>query len=233
MPKISGDPVESEIGFKVLKITEVLIYLSLGATFVQFLRHIGDADPLGRDFAIQNLLFTILGSSFFAFLITGRLERVNFNQIGGIGRFGWEILLGMGLTLGINIFIAYFISLPKYQVTPAEYYLFFFNSAILEEVFFRGLILNIFRVILNALYSATSTTVNRLFIDLNSVFLCALVFMFFHFGVYKGEPIILASTFLGGVVLGFVYVRSNNILSPMIAHVFNNMVATRNLLRGI
>lgn len=92
-------------------------------------------------------------------------------------------------------------------VTRKFSYLFYIKMILLapliEELIFRGLILDGFLT----KYKAT-----------NAIVLSSLVFAFFHFNLYQ-----IGYTFLLGLLCGWYYYKTRNLLTCMIIHSFNNL----------
>ena len=79
---------------------------------------------------------------------------------------------------------------------------------IFEEIIYRGLILTSFL----SIYS-----VNR------SILFSAILFSLLHF-ISAFNPYILFSTFCGGLLLGWLFTRTNNLLVPIITHICYNAI---------
>jgi uncharacterized protein len=80
-----------------------------------------------------------------------------------------------------------------------------FLAPVMEEMLFRGLILtNLFKR-----YNPTK-----------SILICSVFFSFFHLNPYA-----LISTFLGGILIGYIYYKFDNIFHPVFFHFIYNLAA--------
>jgi membrane protease YdiL (CAAX protease family) len=77
-------------------------------------------------------------------------------------------------------------------------------APIVEELIFRGLILKGFR---------------RNYNPLKAVFMSALLFALFHLNLWQ-----FPATFVLGLLLGWIMIRTNNILLAIIGHSINNLL---------
>lgn len=163
--------------------------------------------------------FTEITRSSFALL------RARFGQA-----LGWGFL-GYALSVAAIIATYSLLPLPEPHSPAGEFaktldgfaFVFFALSAvvaapILEELLFRGLMQNMLRGSLRAgfigRYSAR-------FADVIAVLVTGAIFALMH-GTLTGFP----PLFITGVLLGAVYVRTNNLWAAVAMHAFNNLVAT-------
>ncbi|RAS72861.1 CPBP family intramembrane glutamic endopeptidase [Priestia endophytica] len=88
--------------------------------------------------------------------------------------------------------------------------LFLFGS-LFEELLFRGIVQNLL-----LLYIEESWT---------GIFITSLLFLALHVQYFK-KPLMLFNILLPSLAFGWVYVKTSNILAPIIAHFFLNFVIT-------
>lgn len=100
-------------------------------------------------------------------------------------------------------------------------------SAVCEELFFRGAVLGLFIWLAKGYkkhYLIAGTIIS------SGLFVSSLLFMGYH-TIYYGDPILLTVVFVGGLCLGWSYVKSNDIMVPILAHFLLNLsVVVQNLL---
>jgi membrane protease YdiL (CAAX protease family) len=87
----------------------------------------------------------------------------------------------------------------------------FLFGALFEELFFRGILQNLL-----LLYIEESWV---------GIFITSLLFLALHVQYFK-KPLMLFNILLPSLAFGWVYVKTNNILAPIIAHFFLNFVIT-------
>jgi uncharacterized protein len=100
----------------------------------------------------------------------------------------------------------------QYQTSSisALFSLFLFGS-LFEELLFRGIVQNLL-----LLYIEESWT---------GIFITSLLFLALHVQYFK-KPLMLFNILLPSLAFGWVYVKTSNILAPIIAHFFLNFVIT-------
>lgn len=100
----------------------------------------------------------------------------------------------------------------QYQTSSISvlFSLFLFGS-LFEELLFRGIVQNLL-----LLYIEESWT---------GIFITSLLFLALHVQYFK-KPLILFNILLLSLAFGWVYVKTSNILAPIIAHFFLNFVIT-------
>ena len=117
------------------------------------------------------------------------------------------------LIVGVNIFFSYgmlYLSGAVIEYLPIKSALFggviatVFISPIFEELLFRGVFFNKLKLIVPVHYA----------IVISSIIFC----MFHGYGSY-------VSAFVFGMCMGILYIKSNNILLPILAHFLNNLIA--------
>lgn len=80
-------------------------------------------------------------------------------------------------------------------------------APILEEVFFRGVLLQGF--------------INKGFSSQKAIFITSLIF-----GVIHANPWQLVGAGVLGIFLGWIYYKTNSLLYPILLHAFNNLIST-------
>lgn len=100
-------------------------------------------------------------------------------------------------------------------------------SAVTEELFFRGAVLGLF------IYIARGQKKHIMFagtIISSGLAVSASLFMGYHVNYYH-DPILLVIVFVGGLALGYSYVKTGDIMTPMLAHFLLNLsVAIQSVL---
>lgn len=179
-------------------------------------------DPIGLT-AFSMIIYSVC--LFFPFFILARARKDSFNQLLPFERVGsgttfMIVLVGLGICMGLNIqtgilatlgeLIGVHIPIPESPYLNSVPY-FILNvvttallPALLEEFAFRG-------VILGSL---------RKFGDGFAVIISALLFSLAHFYVAQ-----LPMTFILGLSLGFILVKTNSLLPAILIHFFNNFFA--------
>jgi membrane protease YdiL (CAAX protease family) len=122
-------------------------------------------------------------------------------------------LLGMGIQL---------ISKQVFSFTILEQAVYFVFAAITEEVFFRGFILNLF-IKLDQTKMKFSPT------RLVGVLVQAIGFAAIHQNYYSNLPM-LVSVFVGGLMLGFMYLIWEDLTANILGHFIINIIAVQNIL---
>lgn len=208
-----------------LKMTNIhwgLFLISIGTMLVEFLIHVNDTDSRGQYFSTQNLFYALFSSLFFILLPIGAIENVKFDDLGGLGSYVMNSAILVAINLGITFLINFSITVIPFNVTPAEYYIFYANTAISEEFVFRGFGITAIRLLFQ---NFGGEKLGKTFIDINAVLITSLAFMLVHLGIYGENLTLLLSTLFGGLASGFFMIRTNNLLVPVTGHIFNNWVA--------
>ncbi|WP_040286275.1 CPBP family intramembrane glutamic endopeptidase [Sporosarcina koreensis] len=84
-------------------------------------------------------------------------------------------------------------------------------GALFEELFFRGLLQNLFFLWTDSSWGA--------------ILLATVVFLLFHVQYFK-KPLMLLNVSLPGIALGWVYFKTDNLLVPTVIHFIMNYVIT-------
>ncbi|MGQ3377777.1 lysostaphin resistance A-like protein [Priestia endophytica] len=100
----------------------------------------------------------------------------------------------------------------QYQTSSISALLsFFLFGSLFEELLFRGIVQNLL-----LLYIEESWV---------GIFITSLLFLALHVQYFK-KPLMLFNILLPSLAFGWVYVKTSNILAPIIAHFFLNFVIT-------
>jgi membrane protease YdiL (CAAX protease family) len=225
---------DENLKVRMLSITTWLFVIVTVILTVQFFRYVNSPVEVEAKFGRQNLLFLIF-NSLFATSWIGRWNidpytQEEFMEDGGWYRTLWQFAILLGCIAGLNFILAAFIELEPYQITPFEYYLFFFCSACSEEYFFRGLVLV---GLLNVLSLGDEEGKNSMSVKLFSVIGSGVIFGLSHIFVYQGNWLMLASTTFGGMLLSLFYVLSDNLIVCILAHAILNLIVTANQLQTL
>ncbi|MFP3728099.1 CPBP family intramembrane glutamic endopeptidase, partial [Priestia filamentosa] len=99
-------------------------------------------------------------------------------------------------------------------------FLLMFLGAFFEELFFRGIILNVLTIFIDNKWIA--------------IIITTLLFVSLHVQYFK-KPVMLLNIMVPGLVFGWIYIETSNILAPFIIHFILNIGMTLlfkyNLLR--
>lgn len=193
--------------------------------------HFDDTGPYGMLFFNANFTYLIFGAltlaAFFGSqslaTIAGERARymtgyvfVDTGEFGGIGEVLWKILLFTGLVLGVQLIFGLLARFIQYDVLAIEYYFFFVTVGITEELICRLFLLNLFEYQIGKINKTVAPHI--------AVFISGLIFGLIHIFVYGEDILLMISVTVGGIVLGYAYVTTDNILTPIFAHMINNLV---------
>ena len=117
--------------------------------------------------------------------------------------------ISLGLVLSIIILLPYYLAFGGNIKTISAYYVIFqlLSISVPEEFFFRGFL---------------QDSIGR---SLKAVFLVSLLFSFAHLpkAIFLGEWISLLS-FFPSLVMGWLYMKTNNILPGTVFHLLSNLI---------
>ncbi len=139
----------------------------------------------------------------------------------GLKKYGFA-----GITVGIISGIAFYIGLRPFDYKPTlwkvlvEGVIYYFGVAFVEELYVRGLLLNLIEKLFDR-NSAKTTT---------AVLLSSVIFGLGHiFGVLGQPPLVIISkviwTISLGIYFGAIYKKTNNLWLPVILHFFIDICA--------
>lgn len=180
------------------------------------LRHLRD-EPAWSDSSFMQMglaLLGLVGTQLVAeqSIIPNRGEWRKVSMMTGIRGF-IIALLGMGIQL---------ISQVVYSFTLLEQAVYFMFSAISEELFFRGFILGL-AIKLDPMSEKFTPT--KIF----GVVVQAVGFTAIHQNYYHDFPMLL-SVFIGGLMLGLVYLIWEDLTANILGHFILNVIAVQSLL---
>jgi len=201
----------------LLDITLFFIFLSITISIIEILLHYRDDD---KTFMLQNAFFLSFTST--VFVLLPKIKRVEPRDLGGWNKIALSIIICTTIVLMIQAIIGYFLKARIYLIYDIEIYLFYINAAISEEFFYRVFIINIIFILAEHVKQLRN---NQQLIKIIAIFTSATIFSLSHLRVYFSIPLMLLSTFLGGLTLSTFYVYTRNPLVPIIAHVINNAIA--------
>jgi membrane protease YdiL (CAAX protease family) len=135
-------------------------------------------------------------------------------------KYVFGILLPM---FGILFFMMIFQTIEKLAVASEDLYLYYGASAILEEAFFRQLILSIFSIKKKAepMYLWIGTLVSGVLFSLAHIF------------VYGQSLWLMLTMFFYGFILAITFIYIQDITVCMIVHLILNLIAVGNMLVNI
>jgi membrane protease YdiL (CAAX protease family) len=209
------------IPFILAKFNPLSLLLTFGAVIAQIyiITKYPDANFIWYSYTLIG--FTIADVVVLAILTRGDIfySKLPFTEP-GIGpkiKYIFGILLPM---FGILFFMMIFQTIEKLAVSSEDLYLYYGASAILEEVFFRQLIISIF---------STKRDENPLYLWLG-VLVSSILFSLAHILVYGHSIWIMAAMFFYGLILGVTYIYIQDITVCMIVHMILNLFAVGNML---
>ncbi len=151
-------------------------------------------------------------------LLSWKSRDVVFGGVAGIGLFflngfvGYAVIQGLSRLYGVGVVNQWLIqeragvdlllSLADGNYLWAVFFLVVIGAPVSEELFFRGAVLSGLRSILP---------------DWLGITIAALFFAWVHFYIIQFLPI-----FLAGIVLGVLFIRSQTIIRPIVAHIVVN-----------
>lgn len=100
------------------------------------------------------------------------------------------------------------------SISPKSFYLGLL-AGVAEELLFRGFIQTFLELALGG----------TLFARFLAAFPTAFIFSLFHYAAYPGDMVAFWALFGIGLVFGMIHAISNDIGSPMVAHIINNLFA--------
>ncbi len=125
------------------------------------------------------------------------------------------------LFIGVLLLDHYKVSLPMRPIIPeGRFYIWFCYQilfvAIPEEIFFRGYLQS------NIIYLFSSLSGKKIrFLEWYGIIICAVAFALSHV-VLLGSSISLI-TFFPGLIMGWLFFRTNSLLAPILFHVIANI----------
>jgi membrane protease YdiL (CAAX protease family) len=123
-----------------------------------------------------------------------------------------QLIIGLGTTLANNVFV---------HATVRDSILLALMAGVAEELFFRGFIQGslegFFEVQFPGMFMMPF---------LFAVVPASAAFALFHYPAYGDNPQAFFILFMGGILLGSMYAVTQDIGVPIIAHTFNNALAT-------
>lgn len=234
---------------KMLPVSRFLIMFCAITTFVEFVLHVFDADPSGRDFAWKNLVFSMFASSYFFLEATRKVEIVGPEHFGGYADIIFKQVLPafFAVTL-VQAFISFTLQFELFAIYDIEIYYFYLNAGWAEEVLMRVLFMTVMKHAIPSppdegrqmtklaswqvparkrgkqptVQGAFTTFMNGFARAAVIITTTSLAFMLAHYWVYGDNPWLLFSTFLTGLVFGTAYYTTGNYLASAIPHVLNN-----------
>ncbi len=126
-----------------------------------------------------------------------------------------------GLVIGILLLDHYKVPLPMRPIIPEGRLFIWFCYQILfvaipEEIFFRGYLQS------NIIYLLNTVTVKKNgFLEWYGIIICAVVFAVSH-AVFLGSAISIL-TFFPGLIMGWLFFRTNSLLAPILFHIIANI----------
>ena len=183
---------------------------------------IADIDPIYFTLMVN---FLIIGAMAFLFLSVFCPQwKLGFRKEGlaeGLKRYG-----GIGALAAIAGFAAFYVGLSPFDRQPSlakvlvEGVVYYIGVAVIEELYVRGLLLNLIKKMI--LKSQNSTLI--------AVILSAAIFGAGHiFGVLGQPPLVIAGKVVWtvgmGMFFGMIYQKTNNLWLPIIVHFLINICA--------
>jgi len=114
----------------------------------------------------------------------------------------------------------------KFQSVAADVYAFYNASAIIEEFFFRGMVIGIIMLVLSKLTS------NETLIKIISIFSSAIIFALSHTRYYS-NPIAMGVTLMGGITQAYFYIKTKNLFPCLLAHAIVNNIAAGSMVESL
>ena len=180
-----------------------------------------DINPIYFALLLNFIFMGIIAFLFFRYLCPN--WKLGFNKIGiisGLKKYGI-----VGIIVGLITGIAFYIGL-KFDAHPSiwkiliEGIIYYIGVAIIEELYVRGLLLNLIEKICHK--SKNSTLIG--------IVVSSVVFGLGHIFGVLGEPILIIITkvvwtIAMGMYFGVIYKKTNNLLIPIILHFIINICA--------
>lgn len=206
----SKEPVHTIVSFTMV-VMGIIIMLYFG------IRHIFDEPDWSKSAFLQFALgfIGLLGSQLFAQQPIIPQNKHDFKPV-DLNTGIRAIVIGF-LGMGIQL-----ISKQAFSFTILEQAVYFVFAAITEEVFFRGFILSIF-------IKLDQTKMKFSPPKLVGVLVQAIGFAAIHQNYYDNLPMLI-SVFVGGLMLGFVYLIWEDLTANILGHFIINVIAVQNLL---
>jgi len=211
----------------------VLVFLAIGVGWMLF--EIMVHHDANRAFSIQNMIFLAMTSSsivlFLLLLVKGHAHLVNEGAFGGWGRVSMMTAGCTAAFVVINVICGYLMEeRGTYFIGTIEIYLFYAVSApIAEESLYRVFICTVIVILVMGVFNLAGGKKNNqlksLIANITAIAASGITFSLAHLGVYGDEPLMLLSTLLGGTVMATFYVYTKNPFVPLMAHLFNNVIA--------
>ena len=206
----SKEPVHTIVSFTMV-LMSIIIMLYFG------IRHISDEPEWAKSAFMQFTLgfIGLLGSQLISEQPIIPQGKHNFKSV-DLNTGIRAILIGF-LGMGVQL-----ISKQVFSFTILEQAVYFVFAAITEEVFFRGFILTIF-------IKLDQTKMKFSPPRLVGVLVQAIGFAAIHQNYYSNLPMLI-SVFVGGLMLGLVYLIWEDLTANILGHFIINVIAVQNLL---
>lgn len=117
------------------------------------------------------------------------------------------------IIFGSLILIQLVFSVITLQISAIEQGLYYIMVAITEELFFRGLILKPYKNIDNNVYK------------ISGIVFSSIVFAIFHYNYWNNISMMLSVLF-GGMLLGYIYLKTGSLTTNMLGHFALNILVT-------
>lgn len=204
------EPVHTIISFTMVLLGNlVMLYFGI--------RHISDEPEWSKSAFMQFALgfIGLMGTQLIAEQSIFPQDKNNFKSV-DLNTGIRAIIIGF-LGMGIQL-----ISKQAFSFTILEQAVYFVFAAITEEVFFRGFILSIF-------IKLDQTKMKFSPVKLVGVLVQAIGFAAIHQNYYNNLPMLI-SVFVGGLMLGFIYLIWEDLTANILGHFIINVIAVQNLL---
>lgn len=149
--------------------------------------------------------------------------------------FNTDDLLDIGYCVvayfGIQAGVLFLRELYMFQVTASDVWLFFVSAAIIEEALYRGFLVMLIQAVMARLLGVKAEK-NLLIPNGAAIVISAAVFAWSH-EAYREDPFLITLTFLGGCSQAYFYIKTKNLLGPMVAHGLINFSAAGSLIQTL
>ena len=211
-------------GFEWIQFSPIsLLFTIIGLCGVGYItwKYYG-SDSYG-DYGLVLLLLGIISISCILFMNSRNSlkfnERFDFSDVRSLLEFATWVLL-LILSIEISIWVIQYLSKymsVRYALTPTDLMFYYVSAAIIEELFFRMVLCGFLRV-----YTKVHPVLIALF--------CSIPFAMVHWESYAGDPIMLFTMYIGGVLFSLYYLYTKDITITMTAHAIINLIMVGTLI---
>lgn len=201
------------IGVLTLLVSMMDILMFPSILFVNFA--VADIKPIYITGMVNQLIIVVLITLWIRYLYPAwKFGLRKTNVLIGIKQNG-----SIGILAALIFTVAFYIGLKPFDYTPSiwkiiiEGFIYYIGVSIVEELYIRGLLLNLLERIFQKKSNATTL----------AIVLSSVIFGFGHFFGVVGSPLIVIISKISwtiglGLYLGVIYKKTNNLFVPIIMH---------------